>query len=180
MQRRRRQLYSRRRQKLRRAGPTDTLFYPLAEREKGRDQRREVERRENGHGVPQREKRIRRWWNHPLDICLRAEHLRELRIFDQAQRHIGARGRDELGHASRRCFGGLIVERRRGRVEGVGREVGTGVDREDEGKGLGEEEGVWSDEQIPERGLDASAESAAAGCVFYDAAIVLVQTLVCS
>lgn len=139
MQRRRCQLYSRRRKKLRRARSTDVLLDAFAEREEGRNHRREIERGEDRHGVAQREQRIRGRWNHPLDRRLRAEHFRKLRVFDQAQRHVDAGRGNEFGDAGCGHLGRLVVEGGRGRVEGVGNEVGAGVDHEDEGEGLGEQ-----------------------------------------
>ncbi len=139
MQRRRRQLYSRRRQKLRRTRSTDVLLDPLAERKEGSDHRREIERGKDRHGVAQRKQRIRGRRYHPLDRRLRAEHFRKLRVFDQAQRHVDAGRGHEFRDARCGRLGGLIVEGGRGSVEGVSDEVGAGVDHEDEGEGPGEE-----------------------------------------
>jgi hypothetical protein len=56
-------------------------------------------------------------------------------------------------------------------VDGISGEVGPRVEGEDESEGLGEEEGVWAEEESLEGGNDAGTESFAARSIFNDSTV---------
>ena len=55
-----------------------------------------------------------------------------------------------------------MADRAGGCVEGVGAEVGAGIEGEDQGKGFGEQEGVRAGEEIEGGGFEGGEEGFAA------------------
>lgn len=135
MQRRAEQLDSRRRQKLRHAEPADGPFQFLRHRQPRRDERREVEGREDGEGVPHREERVARFRDRrPRDRGRdaggrrRAEHAGELAVFVEAEGHVDAGGGEEFRGAGRGGLGGGVGGGAAYGVDGVGCGVGAEVE----------------------------------------------------
>lgn len=56
-----------------------------------------------------------------------------------------------------------------GSVEGVGGQVGTAVEHEDEAERARSEELMWSEEELGERGADRFHHWAFARCIFHNA-----------
>lgn len=133
MQRRAEQLHARGGQELRDAEPADGPFPPLRYRQPGRDERREVERREDGEGVPRREEGVARLRDRPRrrarDAGRWAEHAGELAVFVEAEGHVDAGRGEEFGRAGRGGFGRGVGG---GAADGVDA-VGCGVGAEVEG-----------------------------------------------
>ena len=111
-----------------------------------RHQRRQVERREDGEAVAQREQRVGCGRERPRRR--RAEQPREVRVFPQAQRQVCGRGGGEFGRAvGGACEGGVADGGGHG-VDGVGCEICACVDCEDEREWFGEDEGVRTEEEL--------------------------------
>ena len=132
MQRRAEQLYARRSQKLRNADPADGLFHLLRYRQQGRNERWEVEGRENGQGIPHREERVAGSRDRPRhragDAGRGAEHAGELAVFVEAEGHVDARGGEELRGAGGGGLGGRVGDCAADCVDGVGCGVGAEVE----------------------------------------------------
>lgn len=158
MQRRAHQLHRRRRQELRRARPADVPLQPrhCVERQPRRQQRRHVERGEDGQAVAQREQGVRRPRHGPRPRR-GAEELREAAVLVEAEGQVCARRCEELGRARGAAAGGRVARRGGRGVERVGGQVGAGVEGEDQGEGLREEEVVRVQEEGAEGGSHAGA-----------------------
>lgn len=131
-----------------------------------RQQRRQVERGEDGEAVAQREHRVGCRRQRPRRRV--AEEPREVRVFPEAQREVCGRGCGEFcGAVGRACEWG-VADGGGGGVDGVGGEVCSRVECEDECERLGEEEGVWSEEEGSEGGNDAGTQGFATRGIFND------------
>lgn len=136
-------------------------------RDDGAEQRRDVEGREDGQTVAQREEGVggRR---HGARRPARAEQFHVHLVLVDAEPDIRRRGGSELVRPRRHVRGGLAAHRGGGRVERVRGQVRAAVQHEDERDGAREEHRARACEQSAQRGLDAFGEGAAAGCVFHD------------
>lgn len=177
MQRRAEDLHRRRRHELRRTGRIDVLAERVAERARraldaggqgGGQQRRHVEAREDGQAVAQCEECVRRRRHGSWCGGGDTKHPREAAVLVQAEREVGGAGCDEFGGAGSSSRGGRGVQDGGGRVEGVGAQVGSGIEGKDEGEGTGEDVGVRPQKQGTERGEKGVPEGGAAGGIFDD------------
>lgn len=95
VQRRAEELHPGRGQELRDAGPADRLFDRVRYRQQGRDERREVEGREDGQGVARREEGVAGLGDRPRHGARDAggrgpEHAGELAVLVEAEAHVHA------------------------------------------------------------------------------------------
>lgn len=96
MQRRAEELHPGGRQKLRDAGPADRFLHRLRYRQQGRDERREVEGREDGQGVARREEGVAGFGDRPRHGARDAaggrgpERAGELAVLVEAEGHVDA------------------------------------------------------------------------------------------
>lgn len=132
MQRRAQELYARRGQKLRDADPADRLFHLLRYRQPGRNERWEVEGRENRQGIPHREERVAGFRDRPRrrarDAARGAEHAGELAVFVEAEGHVDACRGEKLRGAGGGGPGGGVGDCAADCVDGVGCGVGAEVE----------------------------------------------------
>ena len=131
MQRRTEELNAGRRQELRHAGPADGFFQLPGHWQQGRDERREVERRENRQAIPRREERVAGLWDRPrhrTGHTARAKHARELTVFVQAEGHVDARRGEEFRRPRGDGLGGGVGDCAADGVDAVGCGVGAEVE----------------------------------------------------
>lgn len=143
MQRRTEQLDPRRRQKLRRRvgkPPAPVAAAHHALRQLGRDERRQIERREDGERVPQREEGVAGARDARGGGGGRAagpaEQLGEAAVLVEAEGHVDGGGGEEFGGAGGHGGGGDVVvvggDGAAGGVDGVCGGVGAEVEAGDE------------------------------------------------
>ena len=179
MQRRAEQLYTGRGQELRDADPADRLFHLLRYRQQRRDERREVERREDGQGVPHREERVARRGDRPgrgpRDAAAGRgpEHAGELAVLVEAERHVDAGRGEEFRRARRDGLGGVVRDGAAGGVDAVGGGVGAEVEGRDQEGGFGGQVAVGPGEEGEEGGAHGGAEGGAVGSILDDRAEVV-------
>jgi len=136
MQRRTRHLHRRRRQKLRRAHPTNIPLHGLPHRQLRRHDRGEVEARKDRQHVPCRKQGVRCFWHGAGRSGFGdAEEARELGVFVEAEGEVCGACGEEFGRAGGGVGGWVVVEGGHGGVEEVGGGVGRGVEAEDEEEG---------------------------------------------
>lgn len=82
-------------------------------------------------------------------------------------------GRSEFCCSGCDARGGLVVDGRERGVNGVGGEICSAVEAEDERCWLGEEYCVWAGEEGSEGGFYRVCEGVCAGCVFHDGAVMM-------
>lgn len=136
-------------------------------REDGAEQRGHVERGEDGHAVAHGEEHVRG----QADGARRARGPEQLDVdlvLVDADADVGSGAGGELERAGRDLGGVAAPDRRRRRVERVGRQVRAAVHHEDEGDGLGEEERVRPAEEGREGRLEGVGHGRAARGVFHD------------
>ena len=144
MERRTDQLDSGGGQELRGRSPTDVLLRGVGDGQVGRDERGEVERREDGQAVADGEEAVGDGGHGAGGDS--AEHFGELAVLVQTQAEVGGAGGGEFGRAAGHGRSGFAGEGGLEGVEGVGHEVGAAVDHEDDGEGFRGEEAVGTGE----------------------------------
>lgn len=136
-------------------------------RQDGAEQGGHVERGEDGQAVADREEGVRGQADGPRG-ARGAKQADVDGVLVDADAHVGGGAGGELEGARRDLGRGLVLDRRGGRVERVGRQVGAAVDHEDEGHGLGEEERVRAPEKGGQGGLEGAAHGLATRGVLHD------------
>ena len=136
--------------------------------EDGAEERGHVEGGEDGHAVAEGEEEVRGQRDGARGDAGRAEQAHEDLVLVDAHADVGGGRGGELGRAGGDERDGLVLHRRRHRVERVGRQVRAAVEHEDEGKGLAEEDAVRPQEERLERCAERVAHGSAAGGVLHD------------